>query len=407
MKGKFAIVLVLAAILALSGFTSALIRPDVRIIDYGITPALTPGGTSQLAIQLENVGRDDCAYRVNVQVAPLSPIGVKGPDTRFLGSICQKDGAKNVTFTLLADQSATLSNNPVTVSAAYESEYAAPYATSQTANVRIQGAAQLRAQVTGSNPLDVHPGDTAAITVTLDNVGSAKAQAISATLAAPAALTVKANAATQVVNELAAKKSTGLSYSVFVPEAAAAKDYALTLKVRYVDEYGQKQSADLPVTLSVRAKALFEAQTHDGRLFVGSNNVNVQFAIKNTGSAPAKKLRVKLVPQFPFSTDGSQRYVETLAPGATETADFTVSVDKEAALGHYALQLQASFEDEQGQSLSDTIDVTLTVPPKDLFIAVFVDFWFVWAILAIVAFFMRDRIRGILAARGKNKEKAK
>ncbi len=59
MKGKVAIVLVLAAILALSGFTSALIRPDVRIIDYGITPALTPGGTSQLAIQLENVGRDD------------------------------------------------------------------------------------------------------------------------------------------------------------------------------------------------------------------------------------------------------------------------------------------------------------------------------------------------------------
>lgn len=406
MQKKFPFVLAgVVALVLLSSFASALIRPDVRITDYSIRPDLTPGGTAQLAIRLQNVGSDECAYRVSVQIAPLSPIGVKGPDTRLLEKLCRKEGAQNVTFTLLADSSATLSNNPVTVSVSYESEYAAPYATSQTATVPVRGAVRLRAQVTSSLPLDVHPGDSASVQITLENTGSAKAQSISATLEAPEGISVKANSATQVVNELSAKKGTALSFALFVPKATAAQDYALRLRVQYVDEYGKAQAADLPLMLAVKAKARFSAVTEDGRLFAGSNNVNVRFRLTNDGADAARKLRVKLIPQFPFSTDGSERYVAELAPGASGAAEFMVSVDKEAALGHYALRLQAVFETPQGESMQDTIDVDLTVPPKDLVTAVFLDYWFVWAGLIILAFVMRNRIQAALS--GKGKEKAK
>ncbi|MBI5226129.1 hypothetical protein HY994_02715 [Candidatus Micrarchaeota archaeon] len=406
MKKTQTLVFVIASLLLLSGFASALIRPDVRITDYSITPALSPGGTSSLVVQLKNVGGDECAYRINVQIAPLSPISLQGIDTHFLDTLCSQDGSKNVTFTLHADQSATLSNNPVTISVAYESEYAAPYVTSQSATVPISGSVQLRAQVTSSTPLDVHPGDTATIGITLDNLGAAKALGLSATLSVPdgSGLDVKANTQTQVVNELLAKKGTILSYTVFVPKRAVPKDYALNLHVAFLDEYGKKQTTDLPVTLAVKAKALFSAQTQDGRLFVGANNVNVHFVLTNTGKVASHKLRVKLIPQFPFSTDGSQRYIETLAPGANDTVDFTLSVDKEAALGHYALQLQAQFEDNEGQSASDMIDVTLTVPQKDLVTAIFMDFWFVWiALIGSVGFLRRGRMQKQAAGKGKTK----
>jgi hypothetical protein len=212
MNGKIVFVLLL-----LAAFSSALVRPDLRVIGYNITPQLEPGGQVQLELHVQNIRPEECAYRTTVQVSPLYPISVSGPDTRVLGTICNKNQT-DVLFQLEADTAATLGNSPVSVTLSYESSYAAAYSGSSTANINVDGSPFLSAQLTGSTPLDVHPSDTATLLLTLVNEGSAKAQNLRATLQSMDGIEVKASSQTQVVSNLASHDTSTLSYALFIPK---------------------------------------------------------------------------------------------------------------------------------------------------------------------------------------------
>jgi hypothetical protein len=282
-----------------------------------------------------------------------------------------------------ADPNANAGNNPVSVSITYESENAAPYSTMQYLNIPISGVPELRAQVTSSTPIDIHPGDTATVEVTLDNTGSYKASAIEATLNAPAPMEVKAATKTAIISELAAKKSTKATYTIFVPKAAAPGAYSAGIAVSYIDENGMQASKSIPVSITVAAKADLTVAPSLDAVFNGANNAVSMFVIKNNGTETAKNLRVKVIPQFPISTDGSERLVGDFAPGATAEVPFNVNADKEAAAGSYAIQIQATYEDAAGTKYRESMETGITVKAKDLYTSVVADFWFLWTIAAI------------------------
>jgi hypothetical protein len=71
--------------------------------------------------------------------------------------------------------------------------------------------------------------------------------------------------------------------------------------------------------------------------------------------------------------------------------DFTVGIDKDATPGTYGLDMLVQFEDAQGKQLQDTAKVSLTVERKNLFRAVFLDYWFLWLALILVVFLVARR----------------
>ncbi len=380
---------------------SALNRPDVRITGYSMPVALLAADQSEVTLSLESVGKLDCAYRVIAQASPSYPISLHGPDVIVVGDLCKADGARNITFVFNADQNANAGNNPVSVTITYESENAAPYSTLQNLNIPVSGFPELRAQVTSSTPIDIHPGDTATVEITLDNIGSYKAQAIEATLNAPTPMEVKAATKTAIIAELAAKKSAKVTYTIFVPKGQRPGVYSAGLALSYIDEAGMRVSKSIPVSITVAAKADLAVAPSADAVFIGANNAAARFTIKNNGADAAKNLRVKVIPQFPISTDGSERLVGDLAPGATVEVAFNVNADKEAAAGNYALQIQATYEDASGTKYRESVETGITVHQKDLFTSIFGDYWFLWAIAAIaLAVFLGRKARSAL---GKKK----
>jgi len=108
-------------------------------------------------------------------------------------------------------------------------------------------------------------------------------------------------------------------------------------------------------------------------------------SLRNTGTDAAYKVKVKLLPQYPFSSDGSVRYVEKLEPGKNAPIELSLDIDKDATPGEYSLDMLLDFEDAQGKSLQDTANVSFVVLRKSLFRAVFIDYWVVWIIVAVLA----------------------
>ena len=112
---------------------------------------------------------------------------------------------------------------------------------------------------------------------------------------------------------------------------------------------------------------------------------------------------LKIIPQFPISTDGSEIAVGDLAPGASVEVPFSVSADKSAVPGNYYLQIEASYKDDKAVKYVDTVDSGIIVQQKDLFNAVVVDYWFLWAIVVIVlAFVAIRRMNAMLGKKRKN-----
>jgi len=380
MKNEIFFALVFCA-LALN--VSALNRPDVRISDYSMPVALLASSQSEVTLTLESVGKLDCAYRVIAQASPSFPISLHGPDAIIVGDLCKTNGTKNISFVFNADPNANAGNNPVSVSITYESENAAPYSTMQNLNIPVFGFPQLRAQVTSSTPIDIHPGDTATVEVTIDNTGSYKAQAIKATLNAPSPIEVKAATKTAIIAELGAKKSTKATYTIFVPKSQMAGVYSANVALSYIDESGKLVSKTVPLSITVAAKADLTVAPSVDVVYIGTNNAQATFSITNNGQDAAKDLRVKIIPQYPISTDGSERLVGDFAAGATTTVAFNVNADKEAAAGNYAIQIQAAYEDSDGTKYRESEETGITVKAKDLYTSVVADYWFVWAIVVI------------------------
>jgi hypothetical protein len=398
MKNEILFALVFCA-LALN--VSALNRPDVRITGYSMPVALLAAGQSEVTLSLESVGKLDCAYRVIAQASPSYPISLYGPDAIIVGDLCKADGEKNISFVFNADPNANAGNNPVSVTITYESENAAPYSTLQNLNIPVSGSPELRAQVTSSTPIDIHPGDTATVEVTLDNTGSYKAQAIEATLNAPTPIEVKAATKTAIIAELAAKKSAKVTYTIFVPKGQQPGAYPASVALSYIDENGVRVSKPIQVSITVAAKADLAVAPSADAIFIGANNAAARFTITNNGTDTAKDLRVKVIPQFPISTDGSERLVGDLAPGASAEVTFNVNADKESAAGSYALQIQAVYDDASGTEYRESVKTGITVRQKDLLTSIFADYWFLWAIAAIaLAVFLGRKAKSAL---GKKK----
>jgi hypothetical protein len=136
----------------------------------------------------------------------------------------------------------------------------------------------------------------------------------------------------------------------------------------------------------IKPKAEFNASdAGSDRLYPNDQGKLVKLQIRNTGTDSARKMVVKLLPQYPFSSDGSVRYVENLEPGQAAPIALNINVDKDGSLGTYGLDLLIQYEDKEGNVLQDTTKLALTLRQKNIFQSVFLDYWFLWAI-AIVAF---------------------
>jgi len=375
------------ALAVLATPVAADVNPKLRLDSFTLSPALAaPGQTITLAISLKDIA-DVCAEKVSAQVTAAFPLSVQGPDSQYIETLCQKgnftDGSAS--FKVYVDPLAVEGSYQLALATTYQKSFLT-YAESNPITVRVQGTPQLDAFVVASTPQDAYPGDDATITIRIDNTGTAPVTSATATLSSPS-LEVKWAGATQQLGQINARSSAQAQFTVEAPKNLPAGTYPLKLKVDFVQLDGTIATKQFSFNMPVKPKAEFSAADADGTpITIGESRLK-QLNLTNTGSQAAVKLKAVIKPVYPFTTDGTIRYVESIAPGETKTLDYTLSSDKQANEGTQVLSLTLNWEDQAGKQFTQTIDFPLKTTPKTL-LQTLTEMWYFGAIIIIIAVVM-------------------
>ena len=387
------------AMLLLSGSAFASINPKVQLLNYTLSevPA-QPGQTVALTLHFKSMEADNCAESFSVTLTVGYPLSILGSDTQYVSLLCAQDpdSKGDVTFYLPVDNLATSGTYPVSVASAYEKRFT-KLTGSNTVNVQVGGEPSFNASVTSSQPVDIYAGDSAKVAVTFQNTGSSMVQSARAT-ATSRGIEVKWAGQTTDLGSIAARGSATAYFNVEAPKNITAGSYPLDVVISYTSENKSMGNTSFEFMVPVSPKADFAAASSSPTLASGEKR-EVAITLSNTGSQEAKKLKVRIKPMFPFSTDGTVRYLDSLPSGASTNITYLLTVDKDATAGNQLLSFQVDFEDPQGKQMSDTADFALSVRALtivDQLSAV----WYVWVVLGLVILYMASK------RIGKKKEKA-
>jgi hypothetical protein len=373
----------MAMILLLALPVYASVKPNVVVSDYRIDGAAAVGKDFTLTVTFKNLEPTVCAKQLSTNVESSFPFIAKGVGTISVGDLCYGDSA-TASFPLKADPTGVGGYYQVKVNTDYQTPTFIQYTGSDIVNIYLQGSPKLDARITGSDPIDVYPGDTGMLTVTIDNNGDFRAGSVYAEFSASSPIDVKWAKSTSSIGQIDAKQSKTATVAIEVPKDAPSKDYPMQMKLTYLDENNVQQAKNFDFTVKVKKKAKFDTSGVSDGYYPNQNGKELGLMLLNTGTDKAYKLKVRIVPQFPFSTDGSVHYLDSLDVSQKQNMQFTLDTDKDATPGRYSLDLLINYEDEQGKQMQDTAKVALEIRPKTRFMSVFLDFWLLWVIVIIV-----------------------
>lgn len=379
---------------------SATLRPDITVTSFNIKEgAIKVGKDFTLELTISNIEPGTCAVNIISSIQANYPFVMNGVSRVKAGDLCDKPFIL-VDFPMSIDPTAKGGFYQIRVTNDFETSSFLQLSGIDTLNLFVNGTPEMNALIVDSNPIDVYPGDDATLTVNIENDGSFPAQSVISTLSAEKPIEVNWAKSTSSFGMIDSKQSKTMSFSISIPKNAAAQDYPLKLKVEYLDENLESQTKYIDLVLHVKSKAMFDVtDVSPNKFYPNYNGQKLRLQVKNIGTDTAYKLKARVLPMFPFSTDGSVRYIEKLEPGKTVIVELTIDVDKQATIGGYSLDTLLNFEDAQGKALQDTSKVAITVSEKEFYRAVFSDYWFLWIVALVIIIVM------IRKAAGKGKKK--
>ncbi len=403
-SGSVLFVLLLTIFLASASFAS--VNPKIELRNYTVSevPAV-PGHVVNITLYLKSVEWDNCAERVAVQLVTTYPLSVQGPDMQYIGpKLCENDSdAKGtLSFLLPVDALAQTGTYQVNVLTTYEKRFA-KFSESNTLNVRVGGAPSFVASVTSSQPVDIYAGDSAAVTITFQNNGSSTVQSSRVELSAPEGIEVKWAGQQQELGSIPPRGSTSATFSIEALKDTAPGNYTLTAKLNYVGEDKLQGASVFKFEMPVKPKADFSTSLAGNKSLIAGDDAEIQLVLRNTGTQEARSLKARIKPIFPFSTDGTVRYVDSLKPGEEQILTYVVHVDKDGTAGSQIAGVLVDFEDPQGNKFSDSNDFALSVRAKSA-IERLLDFWYLGAIALLAVGIVLVRT-ALAALRKKDKEK--
>jgi hypothetical protein len=369
----------------LAGSLFASIDPQLQLYNYTISesPAV-PGDTVTVTIHLRNIEFANCADTISVQAITSYPLSVSGLDTKYLPDLCLGDPIEKgtVSFDIPVDSLAQSGTFPLTIVTNYEKQFD-KFTATNTVNVRVLGVPSVSASATSSQPADVYPGDNATVTVTFQNNGTGRIQSGHVSFSAPAGLEVKWAGAEQDIGEIKPHASLPVIFTIGTLKNAAPGIYPITAVLDYTGDGTPSAEQTFTFNMPIKPKADFSAAAAAGTVLNSDSDKEVTIVLTNTGTQEARKVKVRIQPIFPFSTDGTVRYIDSLPPGGSQELSYQIHVDKDATPGSQLSGLIVDYEDPQGNKFSDSADFALDVKTKTLIEAV-MSYWYVFAIIFFI-----------------------
>ncbi len=375
---------IILALVVLCGISFASVNPKLQLQGYTVSKIPgQPGDLLNVTLQIKSLEWDNCASRVSVQLSTGYPLSIQGSDTQYVESLCYQDPDSKGQFSFLIpiDPLAQSGTYQISVVTTYEKRYSI-FSESNTLNIVVGGAPSFVSSVTGSNPVDIYPGDAAAVSVTFQNNGSTMVKSAHVTMSASPGIEVKWAGATQEIGQINPYGSATETFEIQPDKNLTPGSYQLSAKLDYIGENNSNGTSVFYFNIPIKPKSEFTANVN-GTSMIASQSQDVNITIKNTGYQEARKLKIQIKPVFPFSTDGTVRYIDSLMPGQEQNVTYTISTDKDGTVGQQLLSVLINYEDPQGKKLSDSADFSLTVRRLTLTEQV-IGLWYLWVIIALV-----------------------
>ncbi len=142
-------------------------------------------------------------------------------------------------------------------------------------------------------------------------------------------------------------------------------DYNFKLMITY-----NNRTAEYNIPFTVSPKANFNILSVDStQLYTGSTNVPLKVTIKNSGSSDAKNIQLKLLggnvlpgsKSTFITTTGDVEIIGRLNQEQSYEATFIVNVDRSAKIGINTINLEISWEQDDGNKFSDVITLPIEI----------------------------------------------
>ena len=377
--------IVLAALLLVFvGVNFASVNPKLQLVNYSINeiPA-QPGHAVNLTLVFKSLNWDNCATQTSIQLAVSYPLSIDGPDTHYIGDLCTSDpDSKSTTsFILPVDPLAQAGTYQVLVASKYQKTFET-FSDSNTLNVRVGGVPSFTASIAASNPVDVYPGDKAFVTAVFQNNGSGTVNSARVTFTASDGIEVKWAGQTQELGQVPPRGGSSATFEIEASKSLQPGMYHLYAALDYVSQDRTNNNASFVFNIPISKKADFSVSYGNGPLLSGSD-IPVKLVLYNTGSEEAKNIKASISPVYPFSSDGTVRYVDSIQSGGSAELDYMIHVDKDAIPGNEMLTLLVNYEKSNGQRVSDTADFSLSISKKSL-IDSLTELWYIWVFIVVI-----------------------
>ncbi len=335
---------------------------------------LIPGKPAVLNITVANLGTDYATYVYGVldpdSASPVSVLGSRkkyvtkyaaaGRETLYFGVIMQNERF-TLSYRVYVDRDTAFGTYTVPLKLVWRDEYNQMQSETLNFGITVAGAPELVISGTNKTPSRLYPDTEFTLALTLENIGTAKAENVVAELVLPPGITGERQA---FLGTLKRNERATATFSLKVEKNATKGPKKIGVKLGYTGEDGNREMLTREVELFIYEKepAKLEvagldtspAKLEPGTIFT----LSVQF--ENIGKQDAKAVRVEL--SLPVGFAGSRvSYLGTIKQDDTSTAIFDLEVSGNVQPGSYPLEMEIYYLDERGEMHREEQNITVAV----------------------------------------------
>lgn len=214
------------------------------------------------------------------------------------------------------------------------------------------------------SPEIVEAGDEVTVSLTLSNVGNKAANAVKVSLTGLKSeeFILLDESDTRYLKTLNGNRQTKLEYSLLASEKMASGNYSLGIRADYRDEQQNNYTDEYNVFIRVEGKEKSADVTIDNIVVTpkevkANESFSLAFTVKNNGKTQAENIKVSIKgDEGIFSKSPDIKMIESLSPGKSHTADFTLFAGDELQSKHYNIQISLEYEDSARDDAKVTVN---------------------------------------------------
>ena len=146
------------------------LKPNVEVSGFGIKEgSANVGKDFTLSLSLINTEPSSCAKSITANIEADFPFIMQGVNTLSAGDLCSTNATKTIEFPIKVDPTANGGFYHVNVINNYESVGYVQFSGTTAINIFVNGSPEINANIINSEPVDIYPGDSAAIMVKFQN----------------------------------------------------------------------------------------------------------------------------------------------------------------------------------------------------------------------------------------------